>query len=297
MEMKLTCPRCSAPIPASKIYIDDTNAHCTQCNFLFDFTSLVEEFHGDQLSSSKAKNIQLTSSEAKFFEQPKNGSLPCSECQANIPQKNINHFHTLAICSACDHLLDFSAQKYAFKMNKKKFPSEIPEEDGLEYFDLGNELFFKFRPSGRHYPAILLLVFFAVMGGVFILIQPSLFMILSVVIVELIFIYLLVGSMINFTIIHVDEHHIRVKDVPLNVGRNRKFPREDVFQLFVSIYPNQEAKSKKQFHSYVLSIINEMGVRKYLFMNFSEPDVPLFIENKVQQFWVMEDIPVDGELE
>lgn len=299
--MKLTCPRCSAPITSKQIYLNDTNAHCTQCNFLFDFTDLVEEFYGDRLSNNKAKNIQLSSAETDFFEEPRNGSLPCFECEANIPQKNINHERMLATCSACNHLLDFSVQKRAFKMTKMgrqdKFSTEMPEGDELEYLDFGNELFFKIRPKTPIAITIAVLLFFVAMGGGAISLQPSLLVIFGVVIVELIFIYLIVGSMINSTMIHVDEHHITVKDVPFNVGRNRKFSREDVFQLYVRIYPDPEAKSKGQFHRYALYTINESGIRNYLFLNFSEPDVPLFIEGRVQQFWNMEDIHVEGELE
>jgi hypothetical protein len=117
-----------------------------------------------------------------------------------------------------------------------------------------------------------------------------------IVIVALLIVYYSLARVINTTRISVAPHRIDVRTGPLPLVRNCVLEKNDVDQLYVT--------RQVVGHRYYMTVTNYQvnvqrsdGSEVTLVRGLSSAEQGWFIEQKIESFFKIEDIPVEGEVD
>jgi hypothetical protein len=229
-------------------------------------------------------------------------SITCHHCGAEIPAQNINPQRGPAKCPNCQAVLDLAEVK---KRRPLSYPKQLdlPLPKGLTIEKTENELKIS-RPwvgttswlplaiallcSGGLVVGSLRLAWDtigSVLGGVLLLIGATLVL------------YLVLTTLINKTTISVNPTALEIKHGPLPalVWPNRQFDATQIKSLHVEEKITSERGSTT--YSYQLYVTLTPDKREALFswLNFSEWDQVLYLEQEIERYLGLKDHPRPGE--
>ncbi len=222
--------------------------------------------------------------------------ISCPSCASPIPSEECNIQSLVAKCPACGNIFSFGDQVVASQAPRPivQRPSGVQVSGSGEVLTLTQRWF---------NIGVLFLAFFAFFwDGMLIVaytvmltsnhVDPKAFLFpLIHVAVGVLITYICLCGFVNSTIVTVTRRDVSIAFKPLPFFGACTLEIAQVDQFY-----SEEIRGSKGSRSYTLSALLKNGQRKRLLGGLSSPDVALFFEQTLEQWFGLEDRPVDGEL-
>lgn len=230
--------------------------------------------------------------------------VKCSECDTDIPAKDINITNSIAKCDDCNNIFRFDKEIFP-EWKRGKPEMFIPE--GLEVLKLPSELDIQFdwynsqSKNGMGFKVIftfmwnIMLLPFVL--GAFSSGQYEMLLFASIhILVGLGFIANLVATFINKTNVSVTKRFIEVKQKPIPsfLKKNVKIPTSDIAQLYVTSYVSSTTNGVPN-HAHALYVITKDG-KKHPLVKGMNKETQLYLEQEIELFLEIEDMEIAGEV-
>jgi len=235
--------------------------------------------------------------------------LKCISCGAPILGANVNLDTALAKCSHCGALFTITSDARPTSdvppvqrpARPTPQPIDVPMPKGYQVDNFGGVLSIQYR---WWTPAILFLVFFAVLWNGFLIgwhtvslstgmwIMSCFGLIHTAVGVFLI--YLCLACILNTTTIRVDTGRLSIRHHPLPWRGNRTLDARSIKQLFVRSKTSHSENGTST--TYELHAVTQANGREKLLTGLQEQDQALFLEQEIERHLRIEDTPVRGEI-
>jgi hypothetical protein len=233
--------------------------------------------------------------------------LECISCGAPILAGNVNLDRGLAKCSHCGAIFTIThdAQPTGnvppVQRPPQPEPIDVPMPARFRVEDLGGTLTIEYN---WWTPAILFLVFFAVLWNGFMIgwhtialstgawFMSAFGLLHTAVGVGLI--YVCLACILNTTTIRVDTGELSIRHKPMPWRGNRSLNSRDIQQLYVKSHVSHSKNGSTT--TYQLHAVMSDGRREKLLTGLSEQDQALYLEQEIERHLRIEDAPVRGEI-
>ena len=227
--------------------------------------------------------------------------LTCKSCRSPIGADDVNLDNGLAKCRACNAVFRFDddpmlAVGGSQPRERMKAPKSLAQETA------GGQLTFRHRWFS---PKFLFMVFFCVFWDGFLVVwytvafagdAPLLFKLFPLihVTVGVALTYYTIAGFVNTTTVTLDRGHLSVRHGPLpwpgkldvDTGRFRQLYCEE------KVSRGRNGVS----YTYDLKAVMSDGERRKIVTGLDSPDVPLYLEQQLEEWLKIRDEPVRGEL-
>lgn len=232
--------------------------------------------------------------------------LKCISCGAPILGANVNMDSGLARCSHCGALFTITPDTQPTSsvppvQRPTPEPIDVPMPKRYQVDNFGGTLTIRYR---WWTPAILFLVFFAVLWNGFMIGWHSIalssgawFMSCFGLIhtaVGVFLIYLCLACILNTTTIRVDSGQLSIRHHPLPWRGNRTLDSRSIRQLFVKSKTSHSKNGTST--TYELHAVTQTDGQEELITGLQEQDQALFLEQEIERHLRIEDTPVRGEI-
>lgn len=248
--------------------------------------------------------MKQTDEQYKYQHAESKLHVKCSECNADIPARDVNITDSLAKCDDCNNIFRFDKDIFP-EWQRSKPEMFIPE--GMEVLKLPSELDIQFDwYNGQSKKGMGFKTFFTFMWNI--MLMPFVFGAFSNGQYEVILfasIHILVGlglignlvsTYINKTNISVTKRFIEIKQKPIPsfLKRNIKIPTNEIAQLYVTRYVSSTTNGVAN-HAHALYAITKDG-NKHALIKGMNKETQLYIEQEIELFLDIEDEPIRGEV-
>lgn len=224
--------------------------------------------------------------------------ITCNTCKNVIPATDINIKDKIAKCESCNSVFDCRDQLSAvLKKDRQELglPKHIEVEKKYSHLSI---------IRGWFNPAIIFLTIFCVFWDGFMIVwfgiaisQGQWPMALFGSIHGLVGVgltYYTIAGYINKTYISVDSRAMTIEHAPLPFGKNKYIRSKDLKQLY-SKEKVHHGKNGASF-SYEVHAVTATGSKIKIVSGLSNSDQALYIEQEIEKFLKIEDMPVRGEI-
>lgn len=235
--------------------------------------------------------------------------LQCPNCSHFVSAIDINIDKTIAKCSNCSHVFDFS-HEFDLEGTNLDYQNPRPEmliPDGLEVLRLGSELDIEvnwFRSTSK--AGMAFMIFFTLVWNLMLLpfvigaIASGQFQVLLFsgihIAVGISMIYNLATLFLNTSTINVTKDHINISTTPLRVLRKRdqQIPTKDIDQLYVTKYVSSR-KNGQANYAHALYAIRKNG-KKVKLLDKMNKETQMYLEQEIESFLQIKNRRVAGEV-
>jgi hypothetical protein len=220
--------------------------------------------------------------------------LLCENCEAPINAEDVNLESGLARCRTCHAVFRFEDQLDGQRPDAPR-PASITAEEGM------GRLTYRHRWFSPKYFAfvVFLAVWFGFLAfwyiGVAAAGAPLLFSLFPLIHVAagVFLAYLTLAGFLNTTVVELDRGRLSVRHGPLPWPGGVDLSTQELRQL----YCEEKVTSGKNgpSYSYQLHAVLPDGSRKKLLSGLDSPDVPRYLEQRVEEFLRIRDERVAGE--
>jgi hypothetical protein len=227
--------------------------------------------------------------------------LNCQQCGAVIPAENINLDRMIAKCSSCNAVFSFDDQFGSPEKAKRKpkLKYDVPLPDRFTMQDNGFDLTITRRWLG---PMAFFLTFFTFFwDGIVSFFVCGILSTGNVAMLLFISIHLLVGIWlayytaclyVNKTTITVTSLSLEVKHGPLPYPGNKNLSSESLKQIYCK---QRISSGRSTTVNYEVHAINSDDKDVTLLNGLDQSEQALYIEQEIERFLKIEDVPVRGE--
>jgi predicted Zn finger-like uncharacterized protein len=228
-----------------------------------------------------------------------NTQLNCPNCKSSIAANDINISQLIAKCANCGQVFNFSQGSVSLGRQRP----EIVIPPGIEAYSLLSELNFEisWRRSSSSF-----LTFFTILWNLFLIpfvgvaIFSGEFFILAFISLHLLvgvsLLYYTIATFVNTTYVMVDRHRVTIEHKPMRMPfyPNRDIPVREIKQLYTKRYVAGTTNNKPN-HAFQLCLKKTNGVEVVLIKGLKNPDHARYVEQEVERFLDIDDLPVKGE--
>ncbi len=225
--------------------------------------------------------------------------LQCPQCNHEIASADIHLENLVAKCQECNSVFKFEEKL----LEEHPTRPEIFLPKGMDILKLRSELEIQveWRDTLNTF-----LVIFAIFWNIIVL-PFAIFAIISGELVMLLglslhlavgigLLYYIITAIFNTTFITADAYHLRIEHRPLKVPfyPHQDFPVGEIEQMYVNKYIKSKTNGNPDYAYAVEAILkNKSHIR--LVKGLQYPDQALYIEQEVERFLNIKDLPVEEE--
>ena len=228
--------------------------------------------------------------------------LYCRQCGAEIQANDVNLDKMIAKCSTCNAVFSFADMydgEHSHKKKKQALQYDVPMPDNFSIHDDGIALTIERKwfnwgslfvgGFAIFWNGIIWVNFvpnFSRIGGTF-----SLFLLLFIG-VGLFLVYTSIAGIVNTTRITVKNKQLKISHYPLPFpGHN--ITVDEIEQLFTKRRTSRTKNGTRTY--YQLCVLLGNGRERSLLKDLPKPEQALYIEQEVERFLHIDNIPVGGE--
>lgn len=239
--------------------------------------------------------------------------LFCRQCGAEIQAENVNLDTMMAKCSVCNAVFSFQDMYDDIKPKKEKAQapgfaySAVPMPANMSLNETDTTL--TITRSWRSLTTAFLLIFAVIWNGMLWTIFVPTFtgisfeinrgpsfpfglFILPFIGAGFYLIYRVAAELLNTTTITVTDHHLRITHAPIP-ARNSDLSADMIEQLYARVHVSRSSNGNTS-RTYSLNVLLRDGSKKKLIGGLSNEDQALYIEQEIERFLGIENIPVRG---
>lgn len=231
--------------------------------------------------------------------------LHCPNCQTRIEPQHININMLIAKCQACGTVFDFEQELPAAKAPAEaKDRGDIPMPPGISAQSLLSSLYLQLSWRNRKNGFLVLFTVlwnaFVIPFGIFAFLSGE-YMVLLILSAHLAvgagLLYYTLAAFLNTTTIEATRSHLLIEHAPLPIpfSPNRDIPAADIKQLYVEEYTASHTNGQPDIRFALLAKLAN-GKRIKLLKGLKEPEEGLYIEQQIERFLDLKDLPERSEL-
>ncbi|MGB1287357.1 MAG: hypothetical protein ACPG7F_12535, partial [Aggregatilineales bacterium] len=233
--------------------------------------------------------------------------LYCRQCGAEIKAENVNLGKMIAKCDTCNAVFSF-ADMYddiepKAKKSKRELYADVAMPNNMTLVENEKEMRIERKWFGC---STAMLLFFAIIwnGMIFGIFLPAVglsgaddFPILFLVPFMAVGIgmgYMGIAGLVNSTTVYVNDHEISIKHAPLPIpGGNKYLDAANIEQLFTKMHVSHSDNGTN--YTYSLNVIKTDGTRQKIIGSLDKAEQALYMEQEIERFSGIENLPVKGE--
>jgi len=229
-----------------------------------------------------------------------NIQIICPNCEQQVEANDINIASAIAKCSHCSHLFEISEQLKQFKQSSaaiEKKMLNMPMPEGLEVYEWRGEL--SIEKKWRH-PLYIVPGLFAIpwIGFViaWMMMAPfpmNLFGLLHGCI-GVGFLYFALAGWFNVTHINVNNYSLNIQHKPLWWFGNQTISTSNIKQIYCQLKVHKTKNSES--HTYDVFVMTQDDKSVKIVSQLMKKEQALYIEQEIERFLQIENIPVSGAI-